>query len=120
MNKTRIESKTNESGCTYYQKCNSIVYDMNNQGSFQCLAIARTEEQKKELESRGYLAFFTPEIHGTNCWILVRDKSEVDFPPIQEYRKKIIEMVERITDQRILKMVMSFVETGYKEERAGR
>lgn len=87
MNKTRIESKTNESGCTYYQKCNSIVYDMNNQGSFQCLAIARTEEQKKKLESRGYLAFFTPEIHGTNCWILVRDKSEVDFPPIQDEPK---------------------------------
>ena len=70
-----------------YKNHDCTVYDMNNQGSFQCLAIARTEEAKKELESRGYLAFFTPDMHGTNCWILVRNKSEVDFPPIQDEPK---------------------------------
>ncbi len=38
----------------------------------------------------------------------------VDF-----YRKKIIEMVEKIENPGILKLIYGFVRSGYKEEKAG-
>lgn len=38
----------------------------------------------------------------------------------EEYRKKIIEMVERIDNPLILKLVYGFIKSGYKEEKAGR
>lgn len=56
---------------------NIIEYDMNNETSFQCIAIARNEKSKDELLERGYIVFFTPEKHNINCWILCREQSEV-------------------------------------------
>lgn len=38
----------------------------------------------------------------------------------EEYRKQIIEMIEKIENPRILKMIWGFVRSGYKEEKAGR
>ncbi len=38
----------------------------------------------------------------------------------EEYRKKIIEMVERIENPLILKLIHGFVKSGYKEEKARR
>lgn len=52
------------------------VYDMNGQGSFQCIAVAFTEKDRDKLENRGYQCFFTPEKDKTNCWILCRGGSE--------------------------------------------
>lgn len=54
-----------------------IEYDMNNETSFQCIAIARNEEARNRLLERGYVVFFTPEKHNINCWILCREASEV-------------------------------------------
>lgn len=36
------------------------------------------------------------------------------------YKQKIIEMVEKINDARILKLIYGFVRGGYNEEKAGR
>ncbi len=38
----------------------------------------------------------------------------------EEYRKQIVEMIEKIENPRILKMIWGFVRSGYKEEKAGR
>lgn len=38
----------------------------------------------------------------------------------EDYKKKIIEMVERIENPSILKLVYNFIKSGYKEEKAGR
>ena len=37
----------------------------------------------------------------------------------EDYRKMIIEMVNKIENLRILKMIWGFVRSGYKEEKAG-
>lgn len=39
---------------------------------------------------------------------------------VEFYRKKIIEMVERIQNPTILKLIYGFVKSGYKEEKAGK
>lgn len=52
-------------------------FDMNNIGSIQCVALARTEKDKDELLKRAYWVMFSPEKDDINCWILCRDKSEV-------------------------------------------
>lgn len=53
------------------------TYDMNNIGSIQCVALAKTEEEKNDLLKRAYLVMFSPEEDEINCWILCRDKSDV-------------------------------------------
>lgn len=53
------------------------VFDMNNIGSVQCVAIAKTEEDKNALLKRAYFVMFSPENDGINCWVLCRDESEV-------------------------------------------
>lgn len=37
----------------------------------------------------------------------------------EEYRKKIIEMVSKIEDVTILKLIFGFTRSGYNEEKAG-
>ncbi len=37
-----------------------------------------------------------------------------------DYKQKIIEMVEKIENQKILKLIYGFAKSGYKEENAGR
>ena len=37
-----------------------------------------------------------------------------------EYRKKIIEMVEKIEDHSIIKLIYYYVQSGYNEEKAGK
>lgn len=41
------------------------------------------------------------------------------FSEKEYYRQKIIEMVGRIENLEILKLIYGFVKTGYKEETAG-
>jgi hypothetical protein len=53
------------------------TYDMNNIGSIQCVALAKTEEEKNDLLKRAYWVMFSPEEDEINCWILCRDKSDV-------------------------------------------
>lgn len=53
------------------------TYDMNNIGSIQCVALAKTEEEKNDLLKRAYWVMFSPEEDKINCWILCRDKSDV-------------------------------------------
>lgn len=53
------------------------VFDMNNIGSIQCVALATTEKDKDELLKRAYWVMFSPEENDINCWVLCRDKSEV-------------------------------------------
>lgn len=53
------------------------VFDMNKIGSIQCVAIAKTEEDKNALLRRAYFVMFSPENDGINCWVLCRDESEV-------------------------------------------
>lgn len=53
------------------------TYDMNNIGSIQCVALAKTEDEKNDLLKRAYWVMFSPEEDEINCWILCRDKSEV-------------------------------------------
>mgnify|MGYP004516196519 CR=1 FL=1 len=55
----------------------TYVCDMNNLGSIQCIAIAKTETAKNDLLKRDYQVLFSPEDADINCWILSRDKSEV-------------------------------------------
>nr|DAE33432.1 MAG TPA: Protein of unknown function (DUF3314) [virus sp. ctQ5V6] len=50
---------------------------MNNIGSIQCVALAKTEEEKNDLLKRAYWVMFSPEEDEINCWILCRDKSDV-------------------------------------------
>lgn len=38
----------------------------------------------------------------------------------ENYKKKIIEMVGKINDTTILKLIYGFVKSGYDEEKAGR
>lgn len=38
----------------------------------------------------------------------------------EQYREKIIEMVEKIENPLILKLIYGFIKSGYKEEKAGR
>lgn len=59
------------------KNCEALSYDLNNQGSFQCLAIAKTEEARDNYLKNGFTEFFTPERHGINCWILCKVESEV-------------------------------------------
>lgn len=53
------------------------TYDMNNIGSIQCVALAKTEDEKNDLLKRAYWVMFSPEEDEINCWILCRDKSDV-------------------------------------------
>lgn len=53
------------------------TYDMNNIGSIQCVALAKTEDEKNDLLKRAYWVMFSPEDDEINCWILCRDKSDV-------------------------------------------
>lgn len=53
------------------------MFDMNNIGSIQCVALATTEKDKDELLKRAYWVMFSPEENDINCWVLCRDKSEV-------------------------------------------
>ena len=38
----------------------------------------------------------------------------------EQYREKIIEMVGKIENPLILKLIYGFIKSGYKEEKAGR
>ena len=38
----------------------------------------------------------------------------------EEYREKIIEMVKEIEDQSIIKLIYYYVQSGYREEKAGK
>lgn len=38
----------------------------------------------------------------------------------EQYREKIIEMVRKIENPLILKLIYGFIKSGYKEEKAGR
>lgn len=49
----------------------SYEYDFNN-SHFRYIAVAKTKEASEELQRRGYELFFSPDIHGINCWILCR------------------------------------------------
>ena len=42
------------------------VFDMNNIGSVQCVAIAKTEEDRNDLLKRAYFVMFSPENDGIN------------------------------------------------------
>ncbi len=53
------------------------VFDMNNKGSFQCIAIAKSKKEKERLLERAYHVLFSPEEDGINCWVLCRVQSEV-------------------------------------------
>ena len=53
------------------------IYDMNNKGSFQCVAIAKSEKEKERLQERAYHVLFSPEDDNINCWVLCRVQSEV-------------------------------------------
>lgn len=59
------------------KNCTALNYDMNNQGSFQCVAIAKTEAARDDYVKNGFVVFFSPEMHGISCWVLCRAKSEV-------------------------------------------
>lgn len=61
------------------RECEIKVFDFNNIGSIQCLALAKTEEAKNRLLERAYNVIFSPEEDGVNYWILFRDKSEVSL-----------------------------------------
>lgn len=37
-----------------------------------------------------------------------------------EYKKEMIEMIEKINDEKILKLIHGFVTAGYKEDIAGK
>lgn len=52
-------------------------FDWNNQGSIQCVAIAKTEKEKDELLKRAYFVLFSPEKDDISCWVLCREKSEI-------------------------------------------
>lgn len=45
--------------------------------SFSCIAIALNKEELGEFTKRGFVAVFTPERHKINCWVLIRDYSDV-------------------------------------------
>ena len=49
------------------EKIKSCVYDMNNQASIQCIAIAKNERSKDMLIKRGYFILFSPEKDEINC-----------------------------------------------------
>ena len=53
------------------------VFDMNNIGSIQCVAVAKTEKAKDDLLKRAYMVLFSPEENDINCWVLCREESEV-------------------------------------------
>lgn len=61
-------------------KYGSKTFDLFNQGSFQCIAVAKTEKIRDDFLKRAYWVMFSPEEDGTNCWVMVREKSET-----QEY-----------------------------------
>lgn len=39
---------------------------------------------------------------------------------VDEYRKKIIEMVKKIENNSIIKLIYYYVQSGYNEEKAGK
>lgn len=45
------------------------VFDMNNIGSIQCVAVAKTEKAKDDLLKRAYMVLFSPEENDINCWV---------------------------------------------------
>lgn len=38
----------------------------------------------------------------------------------EDYRKMIIEMIEKIDNKNVLKLIYGFTKSGYKEEKAGK
>ena len=44
------------------------IFDMNNIGSIQCIAIAKTKKSKDDLLKRAYVVLFSPEENDINCW----------------------------------------------------
>lgn len=68
------KSQSNKKGV---MKTSITSYDLNSQGSIQCVAIAKTEEEKDALLKRAYYVLFSPEKDEINCWILCREKSEI-------------------------------------------
>lgn len=43
-----------------------------------------------------------------------------NFKEKDYYKKKIVEMIEKIDNPKILKLIYGFTKSGYREEKAGR
>lgn len=50
----------------------------------------------------------------------LEDKVCVHDAEVEKYREKIVEMVGKIENARILNLIHAFIESGYEEELAGR
>ena len=55
----------------------TTVVDFTEKGSIQCIAIAKTENDKNDLLKRAYHVIFSPVSDNINCWVLYREKSEL-------------------------------------------
>lgn len=56
------------------------------------------------------------------CFIIMAEQKErvYDMGNKEDYKKKIIEMVEKIENHSIIKLIYYYVQSGYNEEKAGK